>query len=810
MDKYFEDFSKGSLRLRTEAKLAGTDVPLNLRAIDNALTGEGVAKKSKLGNYASQAKAASQAIDDAAQFAKKLEALQSKITGSELGVDADFAKNVNLLAEALARGKISFEDYSKLAGLYAGQQKVSKDAIKEQEEAQKALNQINEAAMQIESKLIASAGDALESTLKSNDALREEIATIGLSERKINDRTIALLESKLAAYELVAAVQAMSDADRASAEATRMQIEALKARSGLIDSKEIAVAAKDGREAFDRQWQDVGRDLTDWIMVGMKNTKQLLKKLFADLVLRPIISPIANSISGGLSSLFGGGGGGGGGGLLGGLGSLFGAGGASASDGGGGGGLLSAGASLFPSFLGGSGLATAGGVFSSVLAGTGSVLQGLTAGLSSLTGGASAFLGVLGPIGLGVAALAAAWKPLFGRKLKDTGLDVSLNSSGVGGSQYEFYKGGLFRSDKTVNKPLDDELAKALDKTRASIFDGVRALASALDADASKLDSVTASFKFSTKGLSEEQIKQRIADEFDKLTSAAVKAIDFSGASQKFNETVQGFTGKGEELIKFVKDYVAVVTLVKAAQESAKLAAAGYADELSELEAQRANGVLASLRAQQSGVSKLLGTAAETDGMMGSLLQGMTSLRSAAIAFADQVAQVREGVAQGFGSTIRELQLSIMSDKEKFSFLQKETDGLALRALSSTDPLQIAKLTDEILENVNSASSLVPQDQRAEWVAAQVARLEELQAQLDGRLVEVGKTEAERVSAQIAEIGKKLDEVAAAMLAVAEKNQQTANTESNTADKNLAAANTPLSLNVSISAPTGYSARVEA
>ena len=54
---------------------------------------------------------------------------------------------------------------------------------------------------------------------------------------------------------------------------------------------------------------------------------------------------------------------------------------------------------------------------------------------------------------------------LFGRKLKDSGIEGTFGgASGFEGRQFEYYKGGLFRSNKTKYKDLDEETRAALDE----------------------------------------------------------------------------------------------------------------------------------------------------------------------------------------------------------------------------------------------------------------------------------------------------------------------------------------------------------
>lgn len=267
-----------------------------------------------------------------------------------------------------------------------------------------------------------------------------------------------------------------------------------------------AIASNDVREAGDelrkneaaewaKTWDQVSQSFTDALMQGGKSVAQYLKDLFRTLVLRPILAPVGGVVS----SLLGGAASAGQGasaassasGLLGGL------------------GQVSALASAF-----GTGMAAS---FTSMVS---AGVSGWATAAGSLIGSGSA-AGIAAGIGMVAAPLAAAallWKPLFGRKLKDSGITGEFGGdAGFSGSQYQFFKGGLFRSDKTKTSAMDGDLQAALASQYKLLADNTSGMAGQLKLSASALETYTRKVKFSTKGLTQDQITQRITEEFEAM-----------------------------------------------------------------------------------------------------------------------------------------------------------------------------------------------------------------------------------------------------------------------------------------------------
>ena len=280
--------------------------------------------------------------------------------------------------------------------------------------------------------------------------------------------------------------------------ALQQEIDARRQIVEAIAGKEVREAGQKLREdqaaEWARTWDQVGQSFTDALMEGGKSVSEYLKGLFRTLVLRPVLAPVGAALASALTPSLAGagsavGGAGQGGGVLGTLGQLSG---------------------LAGAF--GTGMAAS---FSSMMA---AGVSGWATAAGSLigSGAASGVAAGLGMIAAPLAAAAVLWKPLFGRKLKDSGVEgVFGGAAGFSGSSYEFYKGGFFRSDKTTRSPLDKDLSDALALQYEQLTDGTKSMATALGLSSQAVDNYTRKVRFSTRGLSNDQIVQKLTEQFE-------------------------------------------------------------------------------------------------------------------------------------------------------------------------------------------------------------------------------------------------------------------------------------------------------
>lgn len=150
---------------------------------------------------------------------------------------------------------------------------------------------------------------------------------------------------------------------------------------------------------------------------------------------------------------------------------------------------------------------------------------------------------------------------LFGRKLGAYGYEAQIAGGDSEVSGFARYKGGLFRSNKTVGVEIDQRDAANVDAIVESTIEGARGMARAMGYSSEAIDAYTGSIKVNMKGAetAEEQSK-RMAEAMDELQMSLLKAA--SGGKytrEEFDKMMEG---------------------VRASMEKAGITTAGLADIL--------------------------------------------------------------------------------------------------------------------------------------------------------------------------------------------------------------------------------------
>ena len=483
------------------------------------------------------------AVDALAIAAERGAKAVAAMVSTDAGLSPEFASAWGDLSAAFEKDRINLDQLTAAQAALLARQPAMVAAANAQAKAAQQLAQAE--ASRIES-LERSAGSAAE---RLQSMQREEQATalaytqnISLAQA-IEEVAIARLREQQAAL--------MREGDRDSEVlALQAEIDARKQIASAIGSREARAAseqaAKDAATEWARTAQEIERSLTDALMRGFesgkdfgRNLRDTLVNMFKTLVLRPTISAILAPVAGALGGTANAAGGGGGiGGLLSGASNL---------------------SSLYSAVTGGvtSGIAAGaikiGGMFgSSALTSFGAGMAGATAPLAAglagpvlpATGAAgmgAAFAAAM-PWLLGATAVAALWEPLFGRKLKDSGIQGTFGGeAGFEGENFQFYKGGWFRSNKTKTSALDEGTRSGL----ADQFKGIQAstafMASVLGGATESIENFTASVKVSFSGLSEQQIADKLNEQFAQIASDMAQ-----GALQAFADYTPAFVRDGE------------------------------------------------------------------------------------------------------------------------------------------------------------------------------------------------------------------------------------------------------------------------
>jgi hypothetical protein len=142
--------------------------------------------------------------------------------------------------------------------------------------------------------------------------------------------------------------------------------------------------------------------------------------------------------------------------------------------------------------------------------------------------------GAAAPIIAGVMLARPLLQAAFGRKLVDTGVQGTFGGEqGFSGSQFEFLRGGWFRSDKTRTSALSTDLQSILGGGFGQLREQTVQMARDLGLASESVAAFTKDIKISFKGLTEEQIQQKlsqelglVADEMARLAGGAGTTAD--------------------------------------------------------------------------------------------------------------------------------------------------------------------------------------------------------------------------------------------------------------------------------------------
>jgi phage-related minor tail protein len=288
--KYLSDAKKMERELAQEREL-GVRAGYSEAEIQQRLTAirEEYAKKDKDG-----AKAAK-------EYNKEL-ADQRDLYGKLAGLSSDFYKEWDTLSKAFSQGRLSLADLEKEQAKLLAKQPFMVAATREEEKARRDLQKAIEDDIKQADRLadkrqaaIKSAEDAVRKARQEEEAhALAAAANITLAEA-VERLTIARLEEQLQ-------MARMGTESQATIDALERELAARKELLGVLQQKGFREgnkkAADEAAKDWDKTAQTISRTLSDYIMSGGKDAAQYLKRLFATLVLEPIVQYGVSSLLG--------------------------------------------------------------------------------------------------------------------------------------------------------------------------------------------------------------------------------------------------------------------------------------------------------------------------------------------------------------------------------------------------------------------------------------------------------------------------------------------------------------------------------
>lgn len=347
----------------------------------------------------------------AEQEAARASEEQAKLVAELGGLQSSFAKDWANLNALYAARKLTTEQLTVAQATLLEKQPAIKAAADEEKKVQELLTKSYQDAAAERLKNVASMEQTVDGLLQSNQAMRDEIEMLGLTEeqqtRVLQMRTEAIILTKEATLAELERQSAITGTQTRVEIALASEIEALKERNALLGAKGVKEAAKQAESEWARsveKYDDIfRRGFADMLNNGKDGWKSFTRSLVttfkttvADQIYKMFAQPFVVRVVGSMMGMIGSNAAAG---VAGQAGSSF---------------LSSAGGSMLGNMAGGLGAFTGamGSGFSMAMSGgMGLALEGGAAMLGSATGMSSALAGIgqiagaLGPIALGIGAL---------------------------------------------------------------------------------------------------------------------------------------------------------------------------------------------------------------------------------------------------------------------------------------------------------------------------------------------------------------------------------------------------------------------
>lgn len=246
------------------------------------------------------------AADETKKLADEYQKLIDKIYGKEAGTEPDFLKNLKLLESQGKKTGKTLEQIRKDQEAYIKQQPYMLAAEKERIQAAERANAVWDEYFEIQEKIRLQTENGIRTAREVVEQMEFETKTLRMTN---TEREIAI---RLRQVEM-AGLKAGSAEYEAMAERIRKAVIGRDMVQGSIDTQKAI------RDEWTKTSDQIAQSFTDALMQGGQSVAGYLKSLFRTLVLRPLLMPVSNAMTGFAGSLFGmdsamaGGGGGGGG-----------------------------------------------------------------------------------------------------------------------------------------------------------------------------------------------------------------------------------------------------------------------------------------------------------------------------------------------------------------------------------------------------------------------------------------------------------------------------------------------------------------
>lgn len=454
--------------------------------------------------------------------------LYQQLTMKDVGLDPKFFQQLNQLHGLYTSGRIGIDEYRKAVELLTEKQEFAKQLRQDLISQAQLANQIAEQAIDAEEKHRQTVEGQIKTGREMLENIKFETAALQMTNA---EREVAIALRELERQGIVDGTEAYA----AYAEQIRAAVLNRETVEEAIEAQRTL--HNDNQKMVDQ----FGQSLADALMKGGKSGWEYIKGLFR----QQLVMRIGMSISGAIGSLFGGA--------------------AMAGQGGGGMSLLNIGSSAANLLSGGSLLTRAGswlGTGMGWLTGTTAANTAIGTGLgltaaeataastaAASAGGTTSLAAIPGWGWAAAAALAIlGGSGAFSRKHAQHNLEgVFGGETGFEGNWHDYWKGGMFRSSKTENTPIDSATMAALRGAWKASEAAVINYADTLGLSADRIDGFTYSINLKLKDLGDPSE----AGYMDKVWQSINEAIAAGS-----NEMAQLVIGSWEETTETVRKQV--------------------------------------------------------------------------------------------------------------------------------------------------------------------------------------------------------------------------------------------------------------
>lgn len=776
----------------------GMDEPRFARLLNatnaQAVAIEGVAKASK----------------EAMKAADEYQKLMDRIYGKHAGTDPDFVRNLLLIESQGKKTGKTLEQIRKEQQLYIAQQPYMIEAEKARIEIAEQANRAWDEYFDLQEK----ARLRLENGLRSGREIVEQLEFEAKALRMTNtEREIAIRLRQLEAAGLKVGSR-------------EYEIMAERIRSAVV-GRDLVQASIDAQNAIREGWaktsDQMGQSFINALMQGGQSVKEYLEGLFRAMVLQPVLAPVGSVMSGLVGSVMPGGNamagtGGGAGNLLSGLGSI--------------GNLASSISSFGAGIMSGISEAALGASFvgpsASLAAGATGAGASVGSALSAIPGWGWAAAGVMALLGSG-----------FGKTPGEQHTGGFFSSSGASGMDAALgITNGQAGWARDLIKRANPEIDAMVKNTVGSVIESTTAQAKALGMDIAV--GIDAGFAANTNGKGKnknafgyfdvtingetvaEYVNRTLGEDVTKAT--AQWTSDMTDAVAEWvlggKDLIKSGETAGQALARLSTNLTSVnstfdvlgykmfdASVGGAALASSLVDAFGSLERFTELTGQFYQSYYSDserfatsqrlLRDQFAALNMAMpdstaGFRAMVESAQAAgnnaLLSNLLELGPAFYAVANAVEDVFNSISATTAQSVRDIEMSILGDAEKYQYLDREIEGLITKLSAATLPAEIQATFEKINQGTLAAWNLLNADQQKGAAASYIDRLYEAEAIAQSRLSVTGN-QATTEEAQ-AKAVQDMRAVVEDMRKIRDSEMETATMNRRTAELNLQAAQT--------------------